>query len=132
MKAWFYTAALLLLFVSCKKKTIPAGSVDVGQDYYPQTIGKYVIYSVDSTVYDEFTHLPKTTKYQIKEKIEEQFTDSEGKPAYKMARYIKKYDSLVPYSQIPWSIKDVWAVNVHTANVEVVEENVRFTKLSFR
>lgn len=135
MKGRYYTTLILtafaLVFTTCKKKTVPIETIDTGTEYYPQTIGKYVIYSADSTVYDEFTHLPKTTKYQIKEKIEASFTDSEGKPAFKLARYIKKYDSLVSYDQMPWVIKDLWQVNISPSSAEVVEENVRFTKLAF-
>ncbi|MGZ3884168.1 MAG: hypothetical protein ACXVPQ_08885 [Bacteroidia bacterium] len=131
MNRCFYIIALFLAFASCKKKNTPAQPVDLGKDYYPSTLGKYVIYEADSTVYDEFTHLPTNYKYQIKEKIEELFTDSEGKPALRLMRYIKKYDPNVAYSAMPWTVKDAWQVNVSATDVEVVEENVRFTKLIF-
>jgi len=131
MKWRFFIAALLIVTFSCKKKVIPSSSIDVGEDYYPKTLGKYVIYDADSTVYDEFTGLPTTWKYRIKEKIEEEFTDSQNKPALALKRYIKKYDSTKTYDQIPWTIKDVWQVNVSASRVEVVEENVRFVKLIF-
>lgn len=131
MKRFFYISAALLLIVSCKKKSTPAESVDLGRDYYPSNIGKYVIYEADSTVYNEFTHLPTNYKYQIKEKIEEQFTDNEGKPALRLMRYIKRYDPNIPYSAMSWTVKDAWQVNVTPTDVEVVEENVRFTKLIF-
>lgn len=105
--------------------------MDIGEAYYPSTIGKYVIYEADSTVYDEFTFAAKLYKYQIKEKIEESYTDIQGRPALKLVRYIKKFDSIKPYSAIPWTLKDVWQVNISKTNVEVVEENIRFIKLIF-
>jgi hypothetical protein len=104
---------------------------DLGYDYYPYTIGKFIEYEVDSTVYDELTFLPTTHKYRIKEKIEEKFTDAEGKEAYRLMRYIKKFDSTKTYDQIAWSVKDAWQVNISKSNVEVVEENIRFSKLAF-
>jgi hypothetical protein len=115
---------------SCKKKKEPIKQ-DLGEDYYPATIGRYVVYDVDSIIYDEFTYDSTHYKYQIKEKIEEQYTDIQGKQAYKLARYIKKFSAAVSYSAMAWSIKDVWQVNVSNKDVQVVEENVRFTKLTF-
>jgi hypothetical protein len=119
-----------LLIFSCKKKK-EAEVRDVGYDYYPSELGHYAIYEIDSTVYDDLTHLPTTFKYLIKEKLEEEFTDVEGKPAIRLMRYIKKYDSTKTYDQISWSVKDAWQVNISKSNVEVVEENVRFAKLAF-
>ena len=133
MKRSFLIMILLVTGIavfSCKKKK-EAEKPDIGEAYYPATIGRYVIYNVDSTVYNEFTYKPKYSKYQIKEKIEEEYTDSQGRPALKLARYIKKFDSLIPYSAMPWVIKDIWQVNITKKNVEVVEENIRFVKLIF-
>lgn len=125
----FLIIASCLLVLSCKKKeTTPP---DLGYDYYPTLVGRYIEYDADSTIYDEITFQPTNYKYRIKEKIEEQFTDSEGKTAFRLVRYIKKYDSTKTYDQTPWAVKDAWQVNAHPNNLEVVEENVRFTKLAF-
>lgn len=115
---------------SCKKKKEPEKQ-DVGEAYYPTKVGRYVVYNVDSIVFDEFTYDSTFYKYQIKEKIEEEYTDQQGRPALKLVRYIKKFNAAVSYSAMPWIIKDVWQVNVTNKNVEVVEENVRFVKLIF-
>lgn len=121
----------IVLFTGCKKKTEPEDNIDLGKDYYPAQLGKYVIYDVDSIVYDEFTFDSTFYKYRIKEKLEEEFIDNENKSALKLVRYIKKYNTNKSYDSIPWTIKDVWQVNINSTNVEVVEENVRFTKLIF-
>lgn len=131
MKKLLYILALMAVFAACKKKTVPETWVVHGLDYYPTSIGNYVIYEVDSIVYDEFTSDTTHYKYRIKEKLEEEFTDPENKTAIKITRYIKKFDATKPYDSIPWSIKDIWQANVNKTNVEVVEENVRFTKLIF-
>lgn len=131
MYKYLYIFIFFGLFAACKKKTTPAEEIDLGKSYYPFNIGKYVVYDVDSIVYDEFTFDSTHYKYRIKEKIEEEFTDIENKKAYKLLRYIKKFNASKPYDSIPWSIKDVWQVNINTTNVEVTEENVRFTKLIF-
>lgn len=133
MKKWLFIVTVVAMswtVISCKKKKEPV-KTDVGEAYYPNTIGKYIIYNVDSIVFDEFTFDSTFYKYQIKEKIEEEYTDSQNRPALKLARYIKKFNATVPYSAMPWTIKDVWQVNITNKNVEIVEENIRSVKLIF-
>jgi len=115
--------------VSCKKEI--ESPPDVGYDYAPVNIGKYVVYDVDSTVYDDFALDTTYTKYRIKEKLEEIYVDNQGRQAIKLVRYIKMYDSLISYDNIAWTVKDVWNYTKTNTSLEVVEEDVRFTKLSF-
>lgn len=117
-------------FISCKKnktEDIP----DVGYAYAPTQIGKYVVYDVDSAYYDDFKMDTTYYKYRIKEKLEETFTDNQGREAIKLLRYIKKYNPNVSYDNIPWTVKDVWNYTKTATTLEVVEEDVRFTKLIF-
>jgi hypothetical protein len=126
---------LLFVFVfclfSCRKKEKVGEPINLGKEYYPEKVGKFVIYDVDSTWYNELTFQPTTVKYRIKEKFTQEFTDNEGKKAIRIERYIKKFNPNKPYDSIPYTIRDVWQVNVSDRNVEVVEENVRFVKLIF-
>lgn len=103
----------------------------MGYDYAPTTIGKYVVYDVDSTIYDDFHHDTTYSKYRIKEHLAEAITDNQGRPAIKLIRYIKKYNPLVSYDNMSWTIKDVWNYTKTKTTLEVVEEDVRFTKLAF-
>lgn len=118
-----------LIGVSCKKKV--ESPPDVGYAYAPTTIGKYIVYDVDSTVYDDFKHDTTYFKYRIKEKLEEIFIDNQGRQAIKLVRYMKKYNPSVSYDNIPWFVKDVWNYTKTSTTLEVVEENIRFTKLVF-
>jgi hypothetical protein len=118
------------VLVSCKKNA-PEDPPDVGYDYAPTTLGKYVIYDVDSTVFDDFKMDTTYFKYRIKEKLEEDLIDNEGRPAIKLVRYIKLFNPLVSYDNIAWTIKDVWMFTKTKTTLEVVEEDVRFTKLIF-
>jgi len=120
-----------ILFFSCAKKKIPDSSALLGLDYYPTTKGKFVVYNVDSTIYNSLAQTSITTSYQIKEKIADNFTDNEGQPATRLERFIKKYNPLKPYDSIPWTIKEVWMVNANNKSIQVVEGNVRYTKLIF-
>jgi len=118
---------ILLLFImqsfACKKD--PAPPVDVGYDYFPTDVGTWVIYDVDSIVYDDFNNSIYTYEYQIYERIESTFTDGEGRETQRIERY--KRDS----TNGAWIIKDVWFANRTNTTAEKVEENVRFIKLTF-
>ncbi len=103
----------------------------LGLDYYPKTIGKFVVYDIDSTIYNSLTQDTILTKYRIKEKITELFTDNEGQEALRMERFIKKYNPNKSYDSIAWTIKEVWMVNANLKSVQVVEGNIRYTKLIF-
>lgn len=127
----FISISSCLLFFSCAKKKIPESSSLLGLDYYPTTIGRYVVYDVDSTIYNSLTQDTIVTKYRIKEKITELFTDNEGQDALRLERFIKKYNPNKPYDSIAWTIKEVWMVNANKKSVQVVEGNVRYTKLIF-
>ncbi len=70
-------------------------------------------------------------KYRIKEKLEEVFIDNQGRKAIKLVRYMKKYNDMVSYDNMPWVIKDVWNYTKTNTTLEVVEEDVRYTKLIF-
>ena len=116
--------------LSCKKKKAETAP-DVGYGYAPETIGKYIVYDVDSTVYDDFKHDTIYYKYRIKEKLAEAITDNQGRPAIKMIRYVKKYNPAKSYDLIGWTVKDVWNYTKTNTTLEVVEENERITKLVF-
>jgi hypothetical protein len=110
---------------------VPTDNDALGLKYYPLTKGKFIIYEVDSTIY---TELPKDTiiyTYLIKEKIADSFLDNEGQPAIRLERYIKKYDANKVYDSIAWTIKEVWMINANKQSIQVVEGNVRYTKLLF-
>lgn len=119
-----------LAFTGCQKKKTEAPP-DVGYGYAPDLIGKYVVYDVDSTVFDDFAKDTLYYKYRIKEKLSENFTDNQGRPAIKLIRYIKRYDPAKSYDQMDWTVKDVWNYTRTATSLEVVEENVRYTKLVF-
>lgn len=131
MKSIQYIAALIILFVffGCKKKIDPP--VEVGYEYAPTTIGKYIVYDVDSIVYDDFKKDTTYFKYRIKETLAEHMTDNEGRPAIKLIRYIKTYSTTVSYDAMNWVIKDVWTYTKTNKTLEVVEEDQRYTKLAF-
>lgn len=123
-------AVILLIFAiaSCKKdSTLP--SVDMGYQYFPINKGHWIIYDVDSTVWDDFFPLEdsrhdSTFKFQLKELTESVFNDNTARPTERIERY-KKYDTG------NWFIKNVWFTNRTNTTAEKVENNTRYLKLTF-
>lgn len=125
---------------SCKKdKSIPP---DMGYNYFPNQVGNYVVYDVDSFFYnDNFptynygntfkTARIDTFKFQVKEKIQSIYTDNQNRPTIRLERYRKYYNPASPYSALPWVLSDVWAENKTVTTVEKVEENDRYVRLVF-
>ncbi len=109
---------------SCKKDSEEVTPADIGHGYAALELGKYVVYDVDSIVYDDFTNSIDTFSFQIKELVAESYTDLEGEEAFKINRY-KKTDTT------SWELKDVWNAKLIRTNYQKVEENVRFVKLIF-
>lgn len=139
MKKLLPIAFFIVLFTgiySCKKD--PAPPLDLGYNYFPNEVGTYVVYNVDSIDYNAITMNPATHitagdtfKFQLKEKIQSTFIDNEGRTALRLERYVKMYNPSVPYSAMSWTLRDVWS-EIRTLRVaEKVEENVCFVKLAF-
>jgi len=117
---------LMLAVVSCKKDSEQA-ELDLGYDYYPDEIGHYIIYQVDSTTYDDFFRPVLVTKrsLQVKEKIVEQFLDNTGRTAKRVERYER--DSVEDH----WTLTRTYYFVKSNVSVEKVEENLRFVSFVF-
>jgi hypothetical protein len=136
MKFQYYCVfAIIVLFFSCKKDATVTPP-DLGYDYYPGKIKSFVAYDVDSIVYHQLGQTGGGSdtarfKFQIKEVMDTLITDNQNRPTIKLIRYKKIYSPTVPYSAMTWTLEKVWVANKTTTDVEVVEENVRYTKLAF-
>lgn len=122
-------ALLVVSLVSCKDDEDVQN--DIGWGYFPTQIGHWVIYEVDSTVYDDFLDDTIQYRYQVKELLESQFIDNQGRPSLRVERYKRMYDPNLPYDSIPWYLSRVWAFTRSNGWAEKVEENERFIRLAF-
>jgi hypothetical protein len=126
----FIVCISLLVFFSCKKDAV-IPPPDLGYNYYPGTIKSYIIYDVDSIAYNPVKGDTAKFKFQIKEVMDSLITDNENRPTIKLIRYRKNYSTTTPYSSMTWTLQSVWVANKTSRDVEVVEENIRYTKLAF-
>jgi len=127
------SAILLLLtsflIVSCEKDQ-PEPS-DPGFDYFPNQLGHYCIYDVDSTVYDDFSGDTFYYHYQVKEVIESYFTDNEGRTAMRIERFRRDYNDSISINDVPWHLSRIWSFTRTNERAEKQEENVRYVRLTF-
>jgi hypothetical protein len=126
---FFVMAGAFLIFQSCKKEQPVAE--DAGYSYFPNNVGHYCIYDVDSTIYDDFNHDTVVYKYQIKEVIESYFVDNQGRQAMRVERYKRPYIDTIPYDSLPWTLSRVWSFTRTNTTAEKQEENERFIRLVF-
>ncbi len=126
-KAILYT--LLLLLVSCGKRTIEEINTDVSeqQKYFPLAIGQSIDYQVDSitivTLATGVTRDSSTTF--IRETITDTLRDTEGHLQWKVERFERTADSL------PWKIERIWTAEITDQKAVRTEENLRFLRLVF-
>ncbi len=126
----FLTSYLLICsIVSCRKDDVTA--VDFGYNYFPNDIGKFVTYNVDSFYHNSFTKHIDTFKFQLKEKIQSIYPDNQNRPTIRLERYVKNFNAHIPYSLLPWVLVNVRTENRTVTTAEKVEDNVRYIKLVF-
>ncbi len=111
-----------ILLAGCKKdEPVP---VDLGTGYFPTKVGHWVEYQVDTAWFDEFNSIQGSLSFPLRELLESDFTDPEGRPAQRVVRLVK--DSVGN-----WGPKDVWWQVRNTYRAERSEENLRKLKLVF-
>ena len=121
-KKIFLPFVLILFFYSCKKEK---AIVDLHYDYFPVKTGTWVIYNVDSIAHNDFTYTVDTFDFQVKEIIESEFADNEGRATQRIERYYRNN------ADSTWLLRNVWASNRTEKTAERVEENIRYVKLIF-
>jgi hypothetical protein len=118
-------AAIAFLFSlsSCEKKT-EEFTTEAISEYLPVTVGKYITYRLDSTVFTNFGRNEETHRYQVKHVVDAQVVDNLGRPSYRIIRYLN--DSLAAG---PWVENGTYFITNLTDQAEVIEDNLRYIKL---
>lgn len=111
-----------LLLAACKKEEVE--EPDMGYGYFPTAVGTWVEYQVDSLWRDDPSNVLDSVSYRLLERIEEHYTDLEGRPCQRIHRYVHDATG-------EWVVRDVWTSTVDGYAAEKTEENYRRLKLSF-
>ncbi len=116
---------LIFLVLACKE-TPDNYKPDFGYEYYPLEIGKYWVYSVDSTIYDPTGDSLVTQSHSlVKEIITDTISDNIGNALYKIEHFERQADTL------PWQVTKVLTQSIIDNKGLRTEDNLRFIKLPF-
>jgi hypothetical protein len=126
----FLIITLVIVFSNCKRETEEFQTAAL-TDYVPLQPGKYITYRLDSTVFVSFGRVTEVHKYQVKHVVDQEITDNEGRPAWRVFRYIR--DSVDASSWTPaqpWTPFGSYMVTVLNDQLEITDDdNLRFIKL---
>jgi len=116
--------SLIIVLSNCKKETI--STIDLGLDYYPTEIGFWQTYKVDSISFSDFTDPISidTSSYFIKEIIESSYLDFDLDTNYRVEQFKSYNDS-------SWFINHIVSLKKTSVNLQRVENDLRFIKLTF-
>ena len=114
---------ILFLIIISSCKPINYIDEDYHSKYFPIELNQEKEFLVTNINHSSFGK--DTVTYYLKEVISEKFSDLEGDSAYRIERFWKT-DSMDNYE-----IKDIWVANKSLNFAQLVEENIRFTKLIF-
>jgi hypothetical protein len=114
---------ILFLIIISSCKPINYVNEDYHSKYFPIELNQEKEFLVTNINHSSFGK--DTVTYYLKEVISEKFLNLEGDSAYRIERFWKT-DSIDNYE-----IKDIWVANKSLNFAQLVEENIRFTKLIF-
>lgn len=114
---------ILFLIIISSCKPINYIDEDYHSKYFPIELNQEKEFLITNINHSSFGK--DTVTYYLKEVISEKFLNLEGDSAYRIERFWKT-DSMDNYE-----IKDIWVANKSLNFAQLIEENIRFTKLIF-
>lgn len=115
--------ALAASFVSCERDMdAPLSS---HKSFVPAELGKYIIYDVDSFIWDDFSKTLTTKKSQMKYEYTDTFTDGEGRLTY-VVTITRKDDTSDVFVE-----DNVATLTINERNVEFLQKGFKFIPFIF-
>jgi hypothetical protein len=127
VKKSFIKCSLIIFLVmgyACVEREI-AEPVYIGKEYFVQQPGYWIVYDVDSLVYDDFLGQVFHYKYQVKEVNKEILHENTANLTMLVERYWRED------AQASWQIKNNWTSRWDNNRGLKTEENVTFVKMVF-
>lgn len=113
--------------VACVEDKVEAPAVDHTTEYFPLTLGKYIIYDIDSIVFDDAPggNQKDTSTFQIKEEVSSYQIDLSGDTLYYIHRFKRNNEDE------NWLLTDLWTASRTGTEALRTEENLKFRKMAF-
>jgi hypothetical protein len=123
MKNLLTCIIISLLLLSCKKQDASPSTISMAE-YYPQVIGKYITYALDSTVYVKLNTVKEVHSYVVKDIVDATFKDNMGQDVFRIRRMMRNtVDTTI------WSDNATFLVTQNARTSEFTENNLRFIKM---
>ncbi len=122
-KISIYITACLLFGYACETKI--ADPLYIGEDYFGLMPHAWIIYDVDSTVYDDFLGEVFHYQYQVMEVNQGFFTGDTGSESMLIEGFWRKSP------QDSWTPKNVWTSKIEQNRALINKENITYVKLAF-
>ena len=121
--------SIALILNACGKRETFDSTTDTSaqHDYFPLESGKYVVYQVDSIIFD-FSGggiVRDSSRTLVKEQIGDTLRDQTGQLLYTVERYER------PDQSVPWSLKKIGTAGRTETQAFRTEDNLRFLKMVF-
>lgn len=116
-------AVLVLALQFCKKKNDHFSLIPVNE-YYPLEVGKYIVYRMDSTVFENFGTERKVLSRQVRDLVDAEITDNNNRKSYRIRRMTRNADGTGD-----WVDNSTFMVTPLANSIEIVENNLRTIKL---
>lgn len=124
------SSLLLILLVtigyfSCKKADPVPAPLPSEEEYFPLVKGKYVIYDVDSTIWDVHHCVTVKRHYQFMYLVSDTFTDELGRMSYRIDTRIRRKP------EEEWKTHEVYYATNTGTTLEMVHSELKFVKMQF-
>ncbi|MFZ1678971.1 MAG: hypothetical protein WAT91_16935 [Saprospiraceae bacterium] len=118
---------LLIFFTSCVKDKVDVPVDDHSVEYFPLKLGRYIIYAVDSVVFDDVSggNIKDTVSFQMKEEVSDYQIALSGDTLFYLHRSRRNT------TEENWTVTDVWTASRSSTEATRTEENLKFRKLTF-
>lgn len=111
-------------YFACKKAD-KKPVVDATNEYYPLQIGKYVIYNVDSTLWDDTLCVVQVRHHQMRYTVADTFTDAQGRLSYRVDIHMRHQ------TEDEWEPHSVFYVTGTSTTLETIHSGLHFINLQF-
>ncbi|MCO5233994.1 MAG: hypothetical protein LC105_02815 [Chitinophagales bacterium] len=120
----FIFIGIVGIITACKKDTDKT-VIDLKTDYFVDDVGSFIVYQVDSVLYNDFTGEVTSKSTVVKEKVVEEFKDDMNRLAKRWEKYT--FDST---DKVWKAFRSYYTVR-QNQSIERVEENLRFISIVF-
>jgi hypothetical protein len=114
-----------LFFASCEKETSGYEDMTNGKEFMPLEIGRYILYDVDSVIWDDFLRAEIHHHSQQRYEVVDTFRDDANRLSY-VINVLSR-----PSAQFPFKPDNVIHVTPTETTMEYKQRNINFIKLIF-